>query len=169
MFCYCWFVSLCQSYMSVLLFDMDLNGSTALVFKLQMLGNNPEKSIWQEVLHCCGVCHFVWHIHLWATWWYVWQTRMFVVTWLCHTWPAQIAVSCNYAITQPTWCTLHFHYALLMFSVLICFGHYLLFFRSHYMDAELVAIVCSCGCRLVSGYGKTSHILRLTYIYNCTQ
>ena len=29
-FCYCWFVGLGQSYMSVVLFDSDLHGSTAL-------------------------------------------------------------------------------------------------------------------------------------------
>jgi hypothetical protein len=58
----------------------------------------------------------------------------------------------NYVITQPTWCTLHFHYTLLMFNVSTCFGHYLPILRRHYTDAELVTILCSCRCGLVSGY-----------------
>jgi hypothetical protein len=37
-------------------------------------------------------------------------------------------------------------------NISICFGHYLPFLRRHYTDAELVAIVCSCRCGLVSGY-----------------
>jgi hypothetical protein len=47
---------------------------------------------------------------------------------------------CNYVITQPTWCTLHFHYTLLMFNVSTCFGHYLPIFRRYYTNAELVTI-----------------------------
>jgi hypothetical protein len=61
----------------------------------------------------------------------------------------------NYVITPPTWCTLHFHYTLLLFSISTCFGHYFPILSRHYTDAELVAIGCSCRCGLVSGYGKT--------------
>jgi hypothetical protein len=42
-----------------------------------------------------------------------------------------------------------------MFSVSTCFGHYLPILRRQYTNAELVTIVCSCRCGLVSGYGKT--------------
>jgi hypothetical protein len=80
-----------------------------------------------------------------------------------------------------------------VFNVSTCFGHYLPILRRHYTDAELVVIVCSCRCGLVSGCGKTAdllilrsyykdaelvaiedvgwsyHILRPTHIYNSTQ
>jgi hypothetical protein len=48
--------------------------------------------------------------------------------------------------------SLHF---LLTFSVSACFGQYLPILSCHYTDAELVSVVYSCLCGLVSGCGKT--------------
>jgi hypothetical protein len=54
-----------------------------------------------------------------------------------------------------------FTYTSLIFNVSTCFGHYLPILRRHYTDAELVTIVCSCRCGLVSGCGKTHPHLQL--------
>jgi hypothetical protein len=51
-----------------------------------------------------------------------------------------------------------------MFNVSTCFWHYLPILRRYYTDAELVAIVCSCRCGLVSGYGNTAHSNHQFYV-----
>jgi hypothetical protein len=62
-----------------------------------------------------------------------------------------------------------FTYTLLRFKVSTCFGYYLPIFRRHYTNADLVTIVCSCRCGLVSGCGKTSarNISRLWTLIKC--
>jgi hypothetical protein len=48
------------------------------------------------------------------------------------------------------------------------FRDYLPILRRHYTNAGLVTVVCGCRCGLVSGCGKSSHILRPAHVSGIT-